>query len=63
MSRKVERKGDFEKNTLASRDLTVFITTFCNVVSLTMDIYEAISTHRDGGRGQDDITLQTTTLD
>ena len=28
-----------------------------------MDIYEAISTHRDGGRGQDDITLQTTTLD
>jgi len=39
-------------------DLAIFITTFCDVVSLTMDIHEAISTHRVGGWGQDDVTLQ-----
>ena len=58
ISRKVERKEDFEHNTLVWRDLTVFFTAFCDVVSLTMDIREAISTHRDGGRGQDDVALQ-----
>ena len=58
MSRKIERKEDFEKNTLVWRDLTAFITAFCDFVSSTMDVYEAISTHRDGGQGQDDITPQ-----
>jgi len=58
MSRKVERNENFEKNTLVWRDLTAFITAFCDFVSSTMDVYEAISTHRDGGRGQDDVTLQ-----
>jgi len=56
MSRKVERNEDFEKNTLVWRDLTAFITAFCDFVSSTMDVYEAISTHIDGGRGQDDVT-------
>jgi len=58
MSRKVERKKDFEKITLVWRDLTIFITAFCDILPLTMDVYEAISTHRDGGWGQDDVTLQ-----
>ena len=53
MSRKVERNEDFEKNTLVWRDLTAFITAFCDFVSSTMDVYEAISTHIDGGRGQE----------
>ena len=57
MSRKVERNEDFEKNTLVWRDLTAF-TAFCVFVSSTMDVYEAISTHIDGGRGQDDVTPQ-----
>jgi len=58
MSGKVERNENFEKNTLVWRDLTAFITAFCDFMSSTMDIYEAISRHRDGGRGQDDITPQ-----
>ena len=58
MSIKVERNEDFEKNTLVWRDLTAFITAFCDFVSSTMDVYEAISTHIDGGRGQDDVTLE-----
>ena len=58
MSRKVDRNEDFEKNTLVWRDLTAFITAFCDFVSSTMDCYKAISTHRDGGRGQDDVTPQ-----
>ena len=58
MSRKVEHNENFEKNTLVWRGLTAFITAFCSFVSSTMDIYEAISTHRDGGRGQDDVTPQ-----
>ena len=59
MSRKVECNEDFEKNTLVWQDLTAFITTFCDFVSSTMDVYEAISTtHRDGGQDQDDITPQ-----
>jgi len=58
MSRKVERKKDFEKITLVWRDLTIFITAFCDILPLTMDVYEAISTHRDGGWGQDDVTPQ-----
>jgi len=58
MSRKVERKEDFEKTTLVWRDLTAFITAFCDFVSLTVDVYKAISTHRDGGRGQGDVTPQ-----
>ena len=56
MRRKAERNEDFKKNTLVWRDLAAFITAFCNFVSSTMDVYEAISTHRDGGRGQDDVT-------
>ena len=58
MSRKVDRNEDFEKNTLVWRDLTAFIAAFCDFVSSTMDVYEAISTHIDGGRGQDDVTPQ-----
>ena len=58
MSRKVERNEDFEKNTLVWRDPTAFITAFYDFVSLTMDIYKAISTNRDGGRVQDDVTPQ-----
>ena len=58
MSRKVDRNEDFEKNTLVWRDLTTFITAFCYFVSPTMDVYEAISTHIDGGRSQDDVTPQ-----
>ena len=46
ISRKVEHKEHFEKNTQVWWDLTVF-TAFCDVSS-TMDVYEAISTHRDG---------------
>lgn len=38
------------------RDLAIFITAFYNVSSM-VDVHEAISTHRDDGRGQDDITL------
>jgi len=45
MSRKVERNEDFEKSTLVWRDLTAFITAFCDFVAQTMDVYEAISTH------------------
>jgi len=40
------------------RDLAVFITPFYNVVLLMLDIHKAIATHRDGGQGQDDVTLQ-----
>ena len=58
MSRKVERNEDFEKNTLVWRDLSAFITAFCDFVSSTIDVYEAISTHIDGRRGQDDVTPQ-----
>ena len=58
MSRKVERNEDFEKNTLVWQDLTAFITAFCDFVSSTMDVHEAICTHIDGGRGQDDVTPQ-----
>jgi len=58
MSRKVECKEDFKKNMLIWWDLTTFITAFCNVVSSIMDVYEPISTHRDGGWGQDDVTPQ-----
>ena len=58
MSRKVERNENFEKNTLVWRDLTAFITAFCDFVSLTKDVYKAISAHIDGGRGQDDVTPQ-----
>ena len=58
ISRKVERNEDFEKNTLVCQDLTAIITAFCDFVSSTMDVYEAISTHIDGGRGQDDVTPQ-----
>ena len=58
MSRKVERNENFEKNTLVWRDLTAFITAFCDFVSSTMDVYEVISTHRDGGQGQDDVIPQ-----
>lgn len=39
------------------RDLAIFITAFYNVVSSMVVVHEAISTHRDDGRGQDDITL------
>ena len=48
ISETVERKEDFEEITLVCRDLTAF-TAFCNFVSSTMDVYKAISTHRDGG--------------
>ena len=58
MSRKVEHNEDLEKNTLVWRDLTAFITAFCDFVSSTMNVYEAISTHIDGGRAQDDVTPQ-----
>ena len=58
MIRKVEHKEDFEKNMLVWQDLTAFITAFCNFVSLTADIYEAIPTQWDSGRGQDDVTPQ-----
>jgi len=58
MSRKVECNEDFEENTLVSRHLTAFTTAFCDVVSSIMDVYETISTHIDGGRGQDDLTPQ-----
>ena len=58
MSRKVERNEDFENNALVWRYLTAFITAFCDFVSSTMDVYEAISTHIDGGWGQDDVTPQ-----
>jgi len=60
MSRKVDGNEDFErrKSTLDWRDLAVFITTFSNVVSLTMDVHKAISTHRGGRWGQDDVTQQ-----
>ena len=58
MSTKVERKEDFKKNKLVWQDLIAFITAFCDFMSSTMDVYEAISTHRDGGQGQDDITPQ-----
>jgi len=53
---RVERNENFEKNMLVWRDLTAFIIAFCDFVSSTMDVYEAISTHRDGGRGQDGVT-------
>jgi len=43
MSRTVERKEDFEK---VWRDSTAFITAFCDFVPSTMDVYEAIYTHR-----------------
>ena len=43
MSRKVERNENFEKNMLVWRDLTAFITAFCDFVSSTMDVYEANS--------------------
>jgi len=46
MSRQVKRNENFEKNTLVWRDLTAFVTAFCDFVSSTMDVYEAISTHR-----------------
>ena len=61
MSGKVKRNENFEKNTLVWRDLTAFITAFCDFVSSTKDVYEAISelaAHIDGGRGQDDVTPQ-----
>ena len=58
VSRKVERNENFEKNTLVWRDLTAFITALCDFVTSTMDVYEALSTHRDGGRGQDNVTPQ-----
>ena len=38
MSRKVERNEDFEKNTLVWRDLTTFITAFCDFVSSTIEV-------------------------
>jgi len=38
MSRKVECKEDFEKNTFVWRDLTAFITAFSDFVSSTMDV-------------------------
>ena len=38
------------------RDLAIFITAFYDVVSSMVDVHEAISTHRDDGWGQDDIT-------
>ena len=54
-SRKVDGNEDFQTNML---DLAIIITTFCDVVSFTMDIHETISTHRVGGWGQDEVTLQ-----
>lgn len=52
----MDHNQHFEKNTLDWRDLTVFITAFCDIVSSMMDVHKAISTNRDGGWGQDDIT-------
>ena len=43
MSRKVDRNKDFEKNMPGWKDLAIFITTFRDVVSSTMDIHEVIS--------------------
>jgi len=34
------------------RDLVIFITAICDVLSLTMNIHEAISTHLDGGQAR-----------
>lgn len=68
-SRMVEGNEDFEKN---MRDLVVFITAFCNVVSPTMDIHKPclltkmvdgannLSHHRGGLDNQIQIVLYTT---
>jgi len=58
MSIKVDHNEDFKKSTLDWQDLAVFITTFLRCV-ITMDVHKAIvSTHRGGGRCQDDVTPQ-----
>ena len=49
-SSRVECK-EFKKNTLVWWDLAIFITAFRDVMSLTVDVHEAISAHQDGGWG------------
>jgi len=53
----VECNKDFKKNEQVWWDLTVVTTIFYDVVSLTTNIHEPISTQRDGGQGQEDVKL------
>jgi len=49
MSGNVDHKEDFEKNMLDWQDIAILTIAFA-MLSLMMDIHNAISTHRDGGR-------------